>query len=79
MSGTTTGGVKTAATIKAKYGEDFYARAGAKGGANSHVGGFGYDGRTLLEKLLLRPKKGVLLAHRVGAIGGKISRRTKGV
>lgn len=32
MSGTKAGGLKAVATNKAKYGEDFYKRAGAKGG-----------------------------------------------
>ena len=32
MSGTKTGGQKAAATNKKKYGPDFYARIGFKGG-----------------------------------------------
>ena len=35
-----TGGLKTAATNKAKYGKEFYARIGKKGGQNGHTGGF---------------------------------------
>ena len=32
MSGTKAGGMKAAATNKAKYGEGFYARIGKRGG-----------------------------------------------
>ena len=32
MAGTKAGGIKAAATNKARYGEDFYKRNGAKGG-----------------------------------------------
>ena len=69
MSGTIAGGRKAAATNKQKQGEDFYARIGAKGGHNSHTGGFasekvGSDGLT-----------GSQRAKLAGAKGGKISRR----
>ena len=40
MSGTKAGGMKAAATNKAKYGKEFYARIGKKGGQNGHTGGF---------------------------------------
>ena len=40
MSGTKTGGKKAAATNKAKYGNQFYANIGRKGGKNGHTGGF---------------------------------------
>lgn len=43
MAGTKAGGMKAAATNKAKYGEGFYARIGAKGGRNGHTGGFAAD------------------------------------
>ena len=36
MSGTKLGGEKAAMKNKEKYGEDFYKRIGAKGGAKSH-------------------------------------------
>ena len=62
MSGTKMGGRAAAATNKAKYGPDFYARIGAKGGKVGKTGGF-YANREL--------------ARRAGAIGGRISRRTK--
>ena len=60
MSGTVAGGKKAAATNKAKYGEDFYKRNGAKGGRNGHTGGFAANRE---------------LARLAGAKGGKISRR----
>lgn len=62
MAGTKTGGAKAAATNKKKYGGDFYARIGAMGGKNGHTGGF-YANREL--------------ARRAGAVGGRVSRRTK--
>lgn len=62
MAGTKVGGVKAAATNKAKHGSDFYARIGAKGGRNGHTGGFAAN-----------PE----LARVAGAKGGRISRRTK--
>lgn len=62
MAGTKVGGMKAAATNKAKHGSDFYARIGAKGGRNGHTGGFAAN-----------PE----LARVAGAKGGRISRRTK--
>jgi uncharacterized protein len=61
MAGTADGGKKAAATNKAKYGRDFYARIGAMGGKLGHTGGF-YANREL--------------ARKAGQIGGRISRRT---
>lgn len=60
MAGTKDGGVKAAATNKAKYGNDFYKIQGAKGGHNGHTGGFAAN-----------PE----LARIAGAKGGSISRR----
>ena len=40
MPGTKIGGQKAAATNKAKYGEDFYAKIGEKGGKLGRTGGF---------------------------------------
>ena len=40
MSGTADGGKKASLTNKKKYGRDFYARIGAKGGRNGVTGGF---------------------------------------
>ena len=62
MAGTKAGGKAAAATNKAKYGDDFYRRIGARGGRNGHTGGF-FANREL--------------ARRVGAIGGRKSRRGK--
>lgn len=69
MVGTKAGGLKAAATNKARYGEGFYSRIGKKGGQNGHLGGFaseviGKDGLTGHER-----------AKIAGAKGGRISRR----
>ena len=40
MAGTKAGGRKAAITNKMKYGQDFYANIGRKGGTNGHTGGF---------------------------------------
>ena len=64
MAGTKAGGQAAAATNKTKYGSDFYARIGAKGGKQGHTGGF-YANREL--------------ARKAGAVGGRISRRGKKV
>ena len=40
MAGTKAGGFKAAQTNKIKYGYDFYAEIGRKGGRNGHMGGF---------------------------------------
>lgn len=67
MAGTKAGGQAAAATNKKKYGADFYAKIGAKGGKLGHTGGFaaGEEGRER--------------ARKYGAVGGRISRRTKKV
>ncbi|MDB5160677.1 MAG: hypothetical protein JWO96_57 [Candidatus Saccharibacteria bacterium] len=62
MAGTKAGGMKAAATNKAKYGKDFYAKIGQSGGKLGRTGGF-YANRDL--------------ARMAGAKGGRISRRTK--
>jgi len=62
MAGTKKGGMKAAATNKAKHGSDFYAKIGAKGGRNGHTGGFAANPQ---------------LARIAGAKGGRISRRGK--
>ena len=62
MAGTKAGGRKAAATNKAKYGRDFYAAIGKKGGQNGHTGGFAANRE---------------LARVAGAKGGRISRRGK--
>ncbi len=62
MAGTKAGGQAAAATNKKKYGGDFYAKIGARGGKVGRTGGF-YANREL--------------ARLAGARGGRISRRTK--
>ena len=62
MAGTKAGGQKAAATNKAKFGSDFYAKIGKKGGQKGHTGGFAAN-----------PE----LARIAGAKGGRVSRRTK--
>jgi general stress protein YciG len=62
MAGTKDGGKAAAATNKAKYGSDFYAKIGAIGGVKGRTGGF-YANREL--------------AREAGRRGGRISRRTK--
>ncbi|HSW85151.1 MAG TPA: hypothetical protein VLF79_00855 [Candidatus Saccharimonadales bacterium] len=62
MSGTKAGGQAAAATNKQKYGADFYAKIGAKGGKLGKTGGF-FANREL--------------AREAGRRGGRISRRVK--
>lgn len=62
MAGTKAGGKAAASTNKKKYGSDFYAKIGAKGGRKGTTGGF-FANREL--------------ARAAGAKGGRISRRTK--
>lgn len=63
MPGTKEGGLKAAATVKKRYGEDFYSNIGRKGGEMPTTGGFKSD-----------PE----LAKRAGRLGGLKSRRKKG-
>jgi len=62
MAGTKQGGLDAAQTNKSKYGSDFYARIGRKGGRKGRTGGF-FANREL--------------ASRAGAKGGRISRRSR--
>lgn len=62
MAGTSKGGKAAASTNKSKYGTDFYAKIGAKGGKKSRGGGFAANRE---------------LARKAGAKGGRISRRGK--
>lgn len=62
MAGTKAGGKAAAETNKKKYGPDFYAKIGAAGGKKGKTGGFYADRE---------------LARKAGALGGRISRRTK--
>jgi general stress protein YciG len=60
MAGTLEGGKKAAQTNKERYGKEFYANIGRKGGQNGHTGGFAAD-----------PER----ARLAGSIGGKRSKR----
>jgi uncharacterized protein len=60
MAGTVKGGRMAAQTNKTRYGKDFYAKIGAKGGKMGHTGGFAADRE---------------LARRAGRIGGQKSKR----
>ena len=60
MAGSKAGGLKAAKTNKERYGDDWYARIGRKGGQNGHTGGFASN-----------PE----LAKIAGAKGGRISKR----
>jgi len=62
MPGTKEGAAKASKTNKNRYGQDFYAKIGAKGGKASTTGGF-YGNRDL--------------ARAAGAKGGRASRKTK--
>ncbi len=62
MAGTKAGGKAAAATNKTKYGKDFYAKIGARGGKVGRTGGF-FANRDL--------------ARIAGAKGGRISCRSK--
>ena len=69
MAGTIEGGRAAAATNKKRHGADWYARIGSKGGKNGRTGGFastkvGSDGLTGRQR-----------AGKVGALGGRISRK----
>ena len=64
MAGSKIGGQKAAKTNKEKYGKDYYAKIGAKGGKVGTTGGF-----------YANPE----LAREAGRIGGKKSRRIKKV
>lgn len=55
-----TGGLKAAATNKARYGDGFYANIGTRGGRNGHTGGFAAN---------------PALARLAGKKGGGISKR----
>lgn len=60
MAGTKVGGLKAAQTNKGKYGKEFYARIGQKGGRLGHTGGFAAN---------------PALARIAGAKGGRLSKR----
>lgn len=60
MAGTRLGGLKAAATIRERHGDDFYAKIGRRGGKLGHTGGFAAN---------------PALARIAGAIGGRKSKR----
>ncbi|MBB1536005.1 MAG: hypothetical protein NNC33_02455 [Candidatus Nanosyncoccus sp. P13S_S20_bin.18.1] len=60
MAGTKAGGLKAAATNREKYGKEFYARIGQKGGRLGRTGGFAAN---------------PALAKIAGAKGGRLSKR----
>jgi len=60
MAGTMQGGKLAAKTNKTRYGKDFYAKIGSKGGKMGHTGGF-WANRDL--------------AREAGRIGGLKSKR----
>lgn len=62
MSGSKAGGLKARNKIYEKYGKDWYATIGRKGGQNGNTGGFAAN-----------PKLAVI----AGRKGGKISKRGK--
>lgn len=69
MVGTVAGGRKAAATNKAKYGADFYAKIGSEGGSRGHTGGFasekvGDDGLTGFERARIAGRKGGAISKR---------------
>lgn len=63
MAGTIIGGSKAKETNKRKYGQDYYQKIGALGGAKSRGGGFGQG------------EEGRKRAKLAGAKGGRKSRR----
>jgi hypothetical protein len=69
MAGTKAGAAKAKKTIRERYGKDYFAEIGRKGGTNGHTGEFasetvGKDGLTGWERAKL-----------AGAKGGKIGKR----
>lgn len=71
MAGTKAGGVKAAATNKAKYGEDYYANVGRKGGLAPKKAPGGFGSKQVGKDGLTGPER----AKVVGFIGGRKSRR----
>lgn len=73
MSGTVSGGKAAAATNKAKYGADFYAKIGALGGKKGTTGGFASFTQCSC-KTFAEPHR---IARCAGQKGGRISKRRK--
>lgn len=68
MSGTKEGGKKAAAKMKAKYGDNFFANIGRKGGMNGHTGGFAGN----KELARVAGKKGGMKSRRSSAMQDKL-------
>ena len=64
MSGTREGGLKAAKTNTERFGKNWYAEIGKKGGMRGHTGGFAANRE---------------LARIAGAMGGRKSKRSSGV
>lgn len=64
MAGTKAGGLKASKTNKERYGKDYYAKMGRKGGCKGHTGGFASNPG---------------LARMAGSKGGMKSRRSGGM
>ena len=84
MSGTIKGGYKASATNKEKYGEDYYANIGRKGGKKSRTGGFashkvGRDGLTGVQRAKIAGAKGGHISKRKPATHEDIAKRTQAV
>ena len=73
MAGTKAGGLKTAATNKARYGSDFYAKIGAKGGRNGFGGGFALNKPCSCSEFPFEH----YIQNCAGRKGGRVSRRGK--
>ena len=69
MAGTLEGGKIAAATNKKKYGKDYYALIGRKGGKCGNTGGFAAE--TVGKDGLTGPER----AKKWGAVGGRLSKR----
>lgn len=79
MSGTIEGGRKAAETNKRKYGSDFYAQIGAKGGKVGTTGGF-YANRELAaeagRKGGLKSRRGPKAAEGFAKIEQEVKKRS---
>lgn len=64
MAGTLEGGKAAAKTNRKKYGSDFYAKIGAKGGARGFTGGFYHMKQHNPERVSELGKKGGTISKR---------------
>ena len=74
MSGTKAGGIRAAATNKAKYGKDFYSIQGRKGGLKTGIKGFAIANPCSCTEIVGQHKKAVC----AGKKGGKLGHEGKG-